>query len=163
MEVFGRARVEDLEAICGIISDRIAWMDKVGIRQWNVTDYWGRYPVSYYEKCIRDGEMFVLRSDSGKILAMAAMYSTDIRWPEDVQGSAWYVHHLASAPDEKGAGRRLLIAAESLAREEGKEYLRLDSADDNPYLTSFYNDLGYIPQGHCIDGLYSGICREKRL
>jgi hypothetical protein len=44
-----------------------------------------------------------------------------------------------------------------------KAFLRLDSAIDNPALTRYYEALGYLPAGHCVDGLYEGILRQKAL
>ena len=35
-----RGTLSDLPQVYKIIDDRIHWMDAVGIRQWNVTDYW---------------------------------------------------------------------------------------------------------------------------
>ena len=50
-----------------------------------------------------------------------------------------------------------------MAVSEGKEYLRLDCAVDNPVLNEYYESMGYETAGHCQDGPYYGVRREKRL
>lgn len=158
-----QAKADDLTAVCSIVQERIDWMDAVGIRQWNVTDYWGRYPVEYYAALIAKGEMYVLRTEDGTAVGVAAFFTEDERWPEETPGTAWYVHHLCTRVAEKGAGEVMLALTEQLARDVGKEYLRLDCADDNAFLNEYYTRLGFEARSHCVDRLYSGICREKKL
>jgi len=147
-----------------LIHQRIAWMDEVGIRQWNVTDYDGVYPPEYYEECWRKGEMYALAdAQTGQILCAGALKEEDPRWPEALAAPAFYLHHLAADLRHKGAGRIYLCEAEAHARRVGKQFLRLDSAIDNPALTAYYESQGYLPAGTCIDGLYEGILRQKAL
>lgn len=47
---FKPGELTDLPQVYDIIDERIHWMDQVGIKQWNVTDYWDCYPESYYKK-----------------------------------------------------------------------------------------------------------------
>lgn len=162
-EVLELAVPADLQAVCDIIQERIDWMNEKGIRQWNVTDYWGRYPVSHYAELIEKQEMYVLRGPDGRISGTVTFFSEDDRWPADTPGKAWYLHHLATRVAERGAGERILQKSEELARRMGREYLRLDCADDNAFLNAYYGHLGYAPRGTCADGLYTGICREKKL
>lgn len=146
-----------------LIHLRIAWMDEVGIRQWNVTDYDGVYPPAYYQACFDLGELFALEEiASGKIVCAGALKEQDERWP-DQSPPAFYLHHLAADPAHKGAGRLFLQEAEAYAASRGKACLRLDSAIDNPRLTAYYETQGYLPAGTCIDGMYEGILRQKAL
>ena len=161
---FGLADESVLEQIYALIDRRIGWMDEVGIRQWNVTDYWGVYPREHYVEQMRHGRLFVLKdATSGAVAATAVFYERDPRWPDDAQVDTYYVHHFASSPDAKGAGRRLLQHLEEYARQKGKTVLRLDCADGNSKLNRYYQEKGYLPCGTCVDGLYRGILREKHL
>ena len=145
-----------------LIHQRIAWMDEVGIRQWNVTDYDGVYPPEYYEECWRRGELFALADTAtDRIVCVGALKETDPRWPEESPPPAFYLHHLAADIACKGAGRIFLSEAELHASRTGKMYMRLDSAIDNPALTRYYEALGYLPAGRCVDGLYEGILLQK--
>ncbi len=155
-----RAEVAHMRAL---ILSRVAWMDEVGIHQWNDTDYDGVYPPAYYEECYEKGELYGLfDQESGQMLAVAALKERDPRWQED-GASAFYVHHLASRIGARGAGSRCLVEIEGHARKAGKTHVRLDSAVDNPTLAAYYTSRGYTPVGRCIDGAYAGILREKKL
>ena len=162
--VFRRAEKHEVPAVFALIMARVRWMDEVGIRQWNVTDYAGCYPPAHYEAARRRGDLFVLTDDAG-IAACAVLRQNDERWSDAMQAAepAFYLHHLASRPGAKGAGRVFLQMAEEYALTQGKTRFRLDSADDNAFLADYYTAQGYVPVGKCVDGLYSGILREKLL
>ena len=159
--IFRQAKKEEIQAVFDLIMGRVAWMDQVGIRQWNMTKYDQRYPLDYYEQRRQMEELFVLTDETGKILAVGALFHEDERWP--VQASAYYLHHLASRVDAKGAGSRFLQMAEDYTAAMGKRYMRLDSAVGNAALEHFYTSRGYMEAGTCRDGLYEGILRQKQL
>lgn len=159
--IFRQAKKEEIPAVFDLIMGRVAWMDQVGIRQWNTTKYDQRYPLSYYEQRRQMEELFVLTDEAGQILAVGALLHEDERWP--VQVSAYYLHHLASRVDARGAGSIFLQRAEAYTARMGKRYLRLDSAVGNGNLAHFYASRGYVEAGTCTDGLYEGILRQKEL
>ena len=159
--IFRQARAEEIRAGFDLIMDRVAWMDQVGIRQWNTTKYDQRYPLSYYEQRRQMEELFVLTDGAGDILAVGALLHEDERWPE--QASAYYLHHLASRVDAKGAASIFLQKAEEYTASMGKTYMRLDSAIGNQTLEKYYTSRGYVAAGYCQDGLYEGVLRQKEL
>ena len=57
---FRQVRREEIQAVFDLIMGRVAWMDVVGIRQWNTTKYDQRYPLDYYEMRRQKEELFVL-------------------------------------------------------------------------------------------------------
>lgn len=159
---FRQARPEEIPAIFALIMGRVAWMDQVGIHQWNTTKYDERYPLNYYEQRRQMQELFVLTDEQdSQILAVGALFHEDERWPEPA--SAYYLHHLASRVDAKGAGSVFLQMAEVYTVAQGKQYLRLDSAVGNQNLEQYYTSRGYVEAGRCRDGLYDGILRQKIL
>lgn len=159
--VFRQAKEAEVQTVFDLIMGRVAWMDQVGIRQWNTTKYDKRYPLAYYEQRRQQEELFVLTDDLGDILAVGALFHEDERWP--MHSSAYYLHHLASRVDAKGAGSIFLQMAEEYTTRMGKRYLRLDSAVGNRKLEHFYASRGYVEAGCCKDGLYEGILRQKEL
>ena len=159
--IFRQAKKEEIRAVFDLIMGRVAWMDQVGIRQWNTTKYDQRYPLSYYEQRRQMEELFVLTDEAGQILAVGALLHEDERWPD--KEDAYYLHHLAADLDFKGAGSIFLQLAERYTADQGMQYLRLDSAVDNPVLAQYYTSRGYREAGRCIDGLYEGILRQKKL
>ncbi len=153
-----------LEQIYAIIDQRIHWMDEVGIRQWNVTNYWATYPKEHYIEQMRHDRLFVLkRATDGAVVATAVLYEVDPRWPDGDTASAYYVHHFATAIEEKGVGKILLQHLEQYTYRQGKAVLRLDCADGNTKLNRYYAEQGYHPCGTCVDGLYRGVLQEKPL
>lgn len=160
--IFREARGDEIQAVFDLIMRRVAWMDTVGIKQWNTTKYDERYPLDYYEKRRQMHELFVLEdARTGKMLAVGALFHDDIRWPDPQ--NAFYLHHLASDTDAKGTGGIFLELAEAYTASCGKQYMRLDSAVGNKFLESFYTSRGYVEAGTCSDGLYHGILRQKKL
>lgn len=159
---FRQVSPEEAPRVFSLVMSRVAWMDRVGIHQWNDTKYDQRYPLYYYEQKARDGELFVLEdAESGEFLCVGALFHEDVRWPE--QAKALYLHHFAAKVDLKGIGSRFLEEAERYAKACGMEYMRLDSAIGNKNLENYYTCRGYVEAGYCQDGLYKGILRQKKL
>lgn len=161
--VFQRASECDVPHIYALIRTRIVWMDERGLEGWNKTGYLNRYPESYFFKKCRAGELYVLRGTENALHGAVTLLTEDKRWDGLPPAHAIYLHNLVSAPDAHGAGRTILHDVEILARETGKEALRLDCICNNKALNYFYECAGYLACGECADGSYHGILREKRL
>ena len=159
-QIFRPVLPEEAPKVFYLVMSRVAWMDRVGIHQWNDTKYDQRYPLYYYEQKAKDGELFVLEED-GEFLCVGALFREDVRWPE--RAKALYLHHFAAKVDLKGIGSRFLEEAENYAKAQGMEYMRLDSAIGNKNLENYYAFRGYTECGRCQDGLYHGILRQKKL
>ena len=163
---FRKARLQDVDAIISLVQSRIDWMNDVGLHQWNETDYFGRYPRSYWERNI---DYFLVGEEEGRVVVAIALYTEDVRWTHDGEytgtatGQAYYLHHLVTDPACKGAGRKMMLYVEQYAIEHQITLLRLDSAVGNLSLEKYYNALGYSACGTCHDKLYHGILREKIL
>ena len=91
--VFRPVLPEEAPRVFDLVMSRVAWMDRVGIHQWNDTKYDERYPLFYYEQKARDGELFALE-DGGEFLCVGALFREDARWPESAK---------AGHPDPGGA------------------------------------------------------------
>lgn len=164
---FREIKKEEIPLMFSLILKRMEWMDLKGIKQWNVTAYDEVYPLSYYEEHRLLHEVFVLeKKENGGIVAAAVLKKEDDRW-EGVkvyaEQTAFYLHNFVSRIGERGAGEIFLYFAEKYASMKGMEYFRLDSADDNVKLEEYYAAKGYVPVGECVDGLYRGVLREKKL
>ena len=144
-----------------LVLERMKWMDEKGIEQWNVMGYDEVYPLSYYEQKCREGLAFALEDKDGAILCAAVLLENDSRWSDDAP--ALYVHNLVSKVGAGNAGANFLRRAGEYALSINKEYLRLDSSEDNEPLAKYYENLGFVPVGTCTDGPYKGVRREKKL
>lgn len=160
--IFRKAKKQEVPAVFDLIMSRVAWMDRVGIRQWNTTRYDECYPLDYYESRRQKDELFVLEEQpTGRLVCVGALFHEDARWPDP--DSAFYLHHFAAELDAKGIGSVFLQEAEKYTKEQGKTYLRLDSAVGNTVLEDYYTSRGYVEAGRCVDRLYTGILRQKKL
>jgi GNAT superfamily N-acetyltransferase len=163
---FRKARLQDVDAIMTLVQQRIDWMNLVGLHQWNETDYFGRYPRSYWEKNIG---YFLIGEKEDRVAVAIALYTEDVRWTRDgeytggLTGNAYYLHHLVTDPACKGVGKQMMLYVEHYAIEHHITLLRLDSAVGNLALEKYYTALGYVPCGTCHDQLYHGVLREKLL
>lgn len=155
------ANAQYMNEIYRIIDDRVRWMDRVGIRQWNTTDYWGVYPRSYYQWRAERGELLVFINGDDRVVAVGALLREDPRWEDGMETSALYLHHFATDLSEPGVGSIMLRAMEDYTRNHGKQRLRLDCAVDNDFLNGYYEEKGFRMCGTCVDGLYEGNLREK--
>ena len=160
---FRPAKESDIPAVLSLIATRVHWMDEVGIQQWNATDYLTVYPEEYYLSCQQNGELY-LYEDNSVITGAFVLFDKDVRWQDnDEVSDACYLHNLATDPAVKGLGRFLIAKAEKVTVQRGRRRLRLDCAVDNPFLNTYYEELGYKLRGECIDGAYIGNLREKIL
>ena len=160
--VFRKIWEDEVPDLFDLVLRRIQWMDERGIKQWNVTGYAEAYPLSYYEQQRQLGSVYVLTDgESSEILCGAVLREADERWDDETP--ALYLHNFVSKIGAHGAGTAFLRIAEAYARNNGKQYFRLDSAEDNPKLAKYYEELGFVAVGSCVDGPYQGILREKRI
>ncbi len=151
----------DLPAVFKLIDDRINWMDEVGLKQWNVTNYWECYPESYYRMRMDMGELYIMKDAKGNAVATAALIKDDYRWPGDKD--AFHVHHLATAIGIHGIGAIAIDFCKDISRKFNMPYLRLDCAVGNDMLNNFYKDLGFTYAGPIVDRLYTGNKLEFKL
>ncbi len=96
-----------------------------------------------------------------QLVCGAILLEEDARWRD--QANAYYIHNLASKPYQKGTGKIFFSYLESVAKEKGKEYLRLDSLRGNETLEDYYSMLGFVEKRTCDDRNYHGILRERKL
>ena len=158
------AAAGDIDAVFALFEQRVDWMNRQSIHQWNDTDYLNAYPADYYREMRAKDCLYVLTDvATGKIAGAAVLLSEDERWTECEDEPAFYVHNLVTDSSASGAGRALLAAAEALGQAHGKRYMRLDCAVDSAFLNGYYESLGYRAAGQCEDGPYVGVKRQKEL
>lgn len=161
--ILRRAEPGELDAAYGLILERVAWMDRVGLRQWNNNGYLEAYPRAYFGEQLEAGRLYVLVED-GAIAAAAVLLDEDPRWAEFPPEEAWYIHNFASAVAHRGAGGAMLDRLRERAAERGKRALRLDCAMDSAFLNDYYEKRGFCRVGECCEGpYYQGVLRQLRL
>ncbi len=161
-KLFRVIKKREVSQMFQLILDRIKWMDKNNIKQWNVINYTEIYTRDYYEKKRKKGELFVLLDEgTNEIICAAVLQDSDKIWNDGE--NALYIHNFVSKIGKSGAGGDFLKYAIDYAKLKGKKYFRLDCAANNDKLNGYYEKHGFIRTGICEDGLYRGILREKKL
>lgn len=160
--IFRQAREEELTQVYEIIKKRVQWMDENNIKQWNTTDYLNVYPLEYFRGHFNKGQLYVMTNDAD-ILGVMVLLPQDPRWPEYKDTDSYFVHNFATKIDIPGIGALMLEQAELLSISHGKQFLRLDCPSHNVFLNNYYESKAYKQLGTCIDGLYKGNRREKKL
>lgn len=151
-----------IDSIYELFIKRIEWMDRVGIKQWNVTNYIDAYPKEYYKMQIKEKQLYVIIGND-EIVGAIVLLENDERWDDSDKCSAYYLHNFVTDTKIKGIGKKILKFVEELARKNKKSKLRLDCSEDNDFLNNYYENAGYILVGRCTEGLYKGNKREKNL
>lgn len=160
--VFRPAKDEEIEYVFNLINERIHWMDKMGINQWNKIDYWKYYPASYFYIACSEKRLYILMDkELNRIVAVGVLSEKDNRWNDDKQGI--YLHNFVTAIDVKNIGSKFLEYCEEYAISLGKSYMRLDCKKTNDKLNKYYEMHGYVYKESVIDGEYEGNKREKKL
>ena len=158
-----RAAPDEVPSVFELYRQRIHWMNRQGIRQWNVTEYLSVYPLSYYASCCTAGTLYVWQEAAVPITGSVVLLTQDSRWDDGETAATCYIHNLVTAPGCPGTGRRMPAAAERLAVSRGQRSMRLDCAEDNERLKQYYAAQGYRAAGRCREGNYRGILWEKPL
>ena len=162
--VFTLADYSVLKEVYILIDARISWMDKAGIKQWNVRNYWKVYPKSYYKSKVEQKQLYVLkRTDNNKVVGAIVLLETDELWNDCKEVSAYYLHNFVTDCSEKGVGSIILTFVEELAMTNRKKFIRLDCAIDNASLNTYYENQGFILCGQCVDGIYIGKKNENKI
>lgn len=144
------AKEEDLEEFHNIIVSRCKWLEEKGVNQWRPTSYPVRYNVDYFREHINN--LYIIKDDK-EVLGGFLLKDADERyWSDSNDVSAYYIHHLATKVGVKGLGRLLILFAIDKAKEDNKDYLRLDCVAHNEKLNEHYERLGFK---------YSGVIQIK--
>lgn len=155
-------RKEEIYLVFEMIKKRVEWMEQNNIKQWSKAYYEEIYPLSYYEEeCLADHVYGLIDNKTNIILASAVILKEDTRWP-DLE-NALYVHNLVTRNGYTGIGKIFIKKLEELAKSNGVNYLRLDCSIYNDKLNKYYDNLGFIKCGTCVEGDYQGFLRQIKL
>lgn len=136
------ATAADAATILGLRHAAEDWLSDRGIDQWTPHEV----PLGTVAAQIEAGEFYVARRDPGGPIvgALRLIGSDPIIWSEHDE-LACYVHGLVIDRSEAGTGlgASLLEWASEQTRREGRSLLRLDCAETNGALRSYYLDQGF--------------------
>ena len=136
------ASATDAATILGLRHAAEDWLAARRIDQWAPREV----PLATVAAQIEAKEFYVARRDpSGPVIAALRLIGSDPTiWPEEDE-LACYVHGLVINRSDAGTGlgAALLEWASEQTRREGRSMLRLDCAETNGALRSYYLNLGF--------------------
>ncbi|MGW6582317.1 GNAT family N-acetyltransferase [Streptomyces globisporus] len=135
-------RIDELNVVETLLCEASAWLASRSIDQWQYPPHRDRIT-----EALERGVCFLAFEDSRPIATIQVDDFADPEFwnPEDRPEAALYVHRMAVARSNSGAGvgSMLLDWASERAAEQGKRWLRLDAWKDNQGLHQFYKDAGF--------------------
>ena len=100
-------------------------------------------------KAYPDSEMYLGFYEGEAVAGMILLANDPLFWPDVRPGESLFVHKLAVVPKAQGQGMAAQMLAFALDRtpEQGKRYVRLDTAAERPKVRAFYEQHGFVHVG----------------
>ncbi len=151
------ATSNDIPTIITLIQERIEWMDRMNINQWNKSDYLKTFTLDYFTQVIENKNLYKVENQT--IIGAFTLFDHDERWTDNLP--ALYIHNLVSKEESASVGDNIILFCEEKASEQGIARLRIDCQQDNIKLNDYYEKRGFIYINSFQEELYSGNRREK--
>jgi hypothetical protein len=129
-----------VDEVLTVLDEAAAWLKGRGVGQWP-----GRFERSWVEGAVRRGETWVAVA-GGEVRGTVTLDHGDPVW-DDLPGAAVYVHRMAVRRSAAGLGAVILGWAAGIARQQGRESLRLDCVASNGRLRAYYEAAGFVHRG----------------
>lgn len=154
------ARTDDAPRLLELREEAARWMQRKGVQQWVP----GEVSLENVQAQVCGREWFVMREPEEVVAGLRLLWADESIWGSRPADTA-YVHGLVidrrRAGD--GLGAALLIWAADRASSAGRSYLRLDCAEGNPALRSYYARAGFRQRGRRdFDGPWHGVVRLEK-
>ena len=143
--VFRLAKLDQADAVLGVLNEAAAWLQDQGITQWPA-----RFESSWIEEAILQGETWLVEVGGANGGTVTVDWS-DAAW-SDVCGDAGYIHRMAVRRCCRGLGSVILAWAAEMVRQHNRSALRLDCVASNDRLRAYYETAGFIYRGDVTVG-----------
>lgn len=160
-----KANVDDIPEVMRIFAQARLAQRAAGFRQWD-----DGYPsVGVLISDISDSIGYVL-DDGGQSAGYVAVASSDAEYDRhkelwNTERSYAVFHRIAISDDYRGRGVSgiLFSLAESMAREMGNEFVRIDTGLENRPMQHILSKRGYVNLGYCNFAWGERLAYEKPL
>ena len=129
-----------VDEVLAVLDEAAAWLQGRGVEQWP-----SRFERSWVEGAVRRGETWLALA-RGTVSGTVTLDHCDSVW-DDLPGAAVYVHRMAVRRSASGLGAVILGWAARIARQQGREALRLDCVASNGRLRAYYEAAGFVHRG----------------
>lgn len=107
--------------------------------------HWLGFDASLVDREIAENRLWKIVEDNEIACIWSVAYSDPIIWGENSDEGAMYIHRIVTNPDFRGQGFVSAITAwaEGHARENGLQFVRMDTWGDNQKLIEYYQACGF--------------------
>ena len=130
-----------LDEVLAVLDEASAWLQERGVDQWP-----SRFEPSWVEGAVRRGETWLALA-GGMVSGTVTLDHSDSVWDGLPGAAALYVHRMAVRRSAPGLGSVILGWAAGVARQQGREALRLDCVASNRRLRAYYEAAGFVHRG----------------
>jgi acetyltransferase (GNAT) family protein len=127
--------------VLAVLDEAAAWLRERDVQQWPP-----RFEPSWVEGAVRRGETW-LALVGGTVRGTVTLDHWDSVWDGVPGAAALYVHRMAVRRSAAGLGAVILGWAAGVARQGGREALRLDCVASNGRLRAYYEAAGFVHRG----------------
>ncbi|MGW4528340.1 GNAT family N-acetyltransferase [Amycolatopsis sp. NPDC004378] len=141
-----RASVADVSMIAQWRREAADWLASIGSDQWSEKGLSAERFVARVTSSVHAGETWVAEVDGRPAATLAVDEHTDPGlWTPAEQAESVIVHRMITDRNRqhRGLGALLLDHAETIARQRGKTYVRLDAWTSNGRLHDYYRAVGF--------------------
>jgi GNAT superfamily N-acetyltransferase len=136
-----QVRADEVNLVADMLNAAAASLAERGNALWSAADVSG---VAVAEH-VKTGMYYVAFDDEGPVGVFRFQLEDRLFWPEVVDGSSAFIHKIAVYPHKQGkdVSHVLLRYACNLARQNGRQFLRLDCMSSRPKLQAVYERFGF--------------------
>ncbi len=129
----------DIEEIFGLYKAASAYMQVVG------TVTWPEFDRNMVQLEINENRQWKMTDNGATMCIWATTFNDPIIWGVKDEDPSIYIHRIATSPAYRGRNLVLQIVewAKNYGRQNGKKYLRLDTAGNNKGLIKHYQHCGF--------------------
>lgn len=140
--VIEKGTVENIPDVLQILKENSEWLASLGIKQWEPDYYLVKFNEDYYNRAIKNGELYVAKVD-GTVCGTFTFRNYDLAWEDD--GVSYFICNIGVKVSMHGneIGKTMIEFAKNEARNLGAEKLKLDCVSNNEKLNKYFEDLGF--------------------
>ena len=142
MEFF-KTTNEDIEAVFDIYNQATSYQKTVNNKSWR------GFERALIEKEIAENRHFIIKEGDEVACTFVLTFNDLIIWKKAAQDPAVYLHRIATNPKFRGQSyvKKIIEWVKIYAKENGKEYIRLDTHSGNERINQYYTSCGFNYKG----------------
>ena len=139
-----KSQTTDIDVIFELYEYATAFQQKVG------TNTWKGFERKRVEQEIAEERHFIIQDENQISATFVLTFSDPIIWKEADSDPSVYIHRIATHPDFRGRNyvQKIVNWVIEFAKENEKEFVRLDTTSGNKPLNQYYIKCGFTFKGN---------------